>query len=163
VIVDAQIHVWEEDRPGRPWDPYWGKALHYMLDCGPAVTIDRAIAEMDAVGVAAAIVVSFPLYADVKYALEASARYPERLRTVTHINLDAEHPELEAERLAARLEVVAVRVAFAVAPHGFKRLDQGEFQPVFEAAHRQGVPVMLAISGSTKPSRSPGTRTSASR
>lgn len=145
-IVDAQIHVWEEDRPERPWDPDWGETLHWMLE-GEAVTAERAIAAMDAVGVDAAVVVAFPLYPDVDLAVEATTRHPDRFRTVTHIDLDGDDPVAELNRYADLPVVVAMRVAFAVARDGFERLGQGAFQPVFAAAQRRGLPVMLAISG----------------
>lgn len=146
-VVDAQIHVWDDDTSERPWDPHWGRALGWMLDHGQAMTIDRAVAAMDAVGVTGAIVVSFPLYPDVEYAVEASTRHPDRFRTVTHVDLDHPHPEEEVERLSQRPEVVAVRFAFAVAEDGYARLARGEFAPAFSGAERCGVPVMLAVSG----------------
>lgn len=59
-LVDGQIHVWEDDRPERPWDPKWKETLHWMLGFR-AVTADTAVAAMDVVGVGvvAAVVVSF--------------------------------------------------------------------------------------------------------
>jgi L-fuconolactonase len=146
-VVDAQIHVWEEDRPDRPWDPPWAERLKWMLDGAQAPTIDRAIAAMDAVGVSGAVVTAFQLYPDAEYALEATARHPDRFRTVAYLDPTAEHPEVPVERYAELPGVVALRLAPGVAPGGFDRLRDGGYQPVFDAAGRHGLPVMLAVSG----------------
>ena len=80
LTIDAQVHAYERNHPGRPWAAF----LH-----GPAqVTGDDMVAAMDAVGVDAAIIVStFNLYRyDASYALEVYARYPERFRVVKPID-----------------------------------------------------------------------------
>ena len=69
LTIDAQVHAYERDRPGRPWLA----ALH-----GPAeVTGDQMVAAMDAVGVDGAILVSpFTMYGyDASYAREVHARH----------------------------------------------------------------------------------------
>jgi predicted TIM-barrel fold metal-dependent hydrolase len=55
IKIDAQVHAYERNHPGRPW----AATLH-----GPsAVTGDDMVAAMDAVGVDAAILVSvFTMY-----------------------------------------------------------------------------------------------------
>ena len=50
VIIDAQVHAYERDHPGRPWAG---------VLTGPAeVTGDDMVAAMDAVGVDGAVLVS---------------------------------------------------------------------------------------------------------
>ena len=64
IKIDAQVHAYERNHPGRPW----AATLH-----GPAaVTGDDMVAAMDAVGVDAAILGSvFTMYQfDPSYALE---------------------------------------------------------------------------------------------
>ena len=55
VIIDAQVHAYERDHPGRPWAG---------VLTGPAeVTGDAMVAAMDAVGVDGAVLVSpFTMY-----------------------------------------------------------------------------------------------------
>ena len=63
-ILDAQVHAYERNHPGRPWVG----TLH-----GPAeVTGDQMVAAMDAVGVDGAVLVSpFSMYRyDASYAKE---------------------------------------------------------------------------------------------
>src|SRR5436189_395694 len=62
--IDAQVHAYERNHPGRPW----AGVLH-----GPAeVTGEQMVAAMDAVGVDGAVLVSpFTMYGyDASYALE---------------------------------------------------------------------------------------------
>src|ERR1700731_1914076 len=69
-IIDAQVHAYERDHPGRP-----GAA---KLHGEPEVTGDEMIKAMDAVGVDAAVLVSpFTMYRyDASYALQVHAAHP---------------------------------------------------------------------------------------
>jgi L-fuconolactonase len=64
LIIDAQVHAYERNHPGRPW--------HAVLTGPREVTGDQMVAAMDAVGVDSAILVSpFTIYRyDASYALE---------------------------------------------------------------------------------------------
>jgi L-fuconolactonase len=78
--LDAQVHAYERDHPGRPW-----VGTLY----GPAeVTGDQMVAAMDAVGVDGAILVSpFSMYRyDASYALEVYAAHPDRFRLVKPVD-----------------------------------------------------------------------------
>ena len=75
-ILDAQVHAYERNHPGRPW-----VGTLY----GPAeVTGDQMVAAMDGVGVDGAILVSpFSMYRyDASYALKVYAAHPDRFRLV---------------------------------------------------------------------------------
>lgn len=79
-IIDAQVHAYEHDHPGRPW----AAVLH-----GPAsVTGDAMIAAMDAVGVDAAILVSvFTMYRfDSSYAEQVYRAHPTRFRLIKPVD-----------------------------------------------------------------------------
>jgi len=79
-ILDAQVHCYERNHPGRPW-----VGTLY----GPAeVTGDQMVAAMDAVGVDGAILVSpFSMYRyDASYALEVYAAHPDRFRLVKPVD-----------------------------------------------------------------------------
>lgn len=82
--IDAQVHAYERNHPGRPW----AGVLH-----GPAeVTGDDMVAAMDAVGVDGAILVSpFTMYRyDASYALDVRAKHPGRFALVKPV--DPSHP-----------------------------------------------------------------------
>ena len=78
--LDAQVHAYERNHPGRPW-----VGTLY----GPAeVTGDQMVAAMDAVGVDGAILVSpFSMYRyDASYALEVYRAHPNRFRLVKPVD-----------------------------------------------------------------------------
>jgi predicted TIM-barrel fold metal-dependent hydrolase len=79
-ILDAQVHAYERNHPGRPW-------IGTLY--GPAeVTGDQMAAAMDAVGVDGAILVSpFSMYRyDASYALQVYAAHPTRFRLVKPVD-----------------------------------------------------------------------------
>jgi L-fuconolactonase len=78
--LDAQVHAYERNHPGRPW-------IGTLY--GPAeVTGDQMVAAMDAVRVDGAILVSpFSMYRyDASYALEVYAVHPDRFRLVKPVD-----------------------------------------------------------------------------
>ena len=82
LTIDAQVHAYERDRPGRPWL----EALQ-----GPAeVTGDQMVAAMDRVRVDGAILVSpFTMYGyDASYAVEVQRKHPGRFALVKPVNPD---------------------------------------------------------------------------
>jgi predicted TIM-barrel fold metal-dependent hydrolase len=84
MIIDAQVHVYERDRPERPW----AAVLH-----GPAeVTGADMVAAMAAAGVDAAVLVSpYTMYRfDESYALATHATYPGKFCLVKPV--DPEDP-----------------------------------------------------------------------
>ena len=92
LTIDAQVHAYERNHPGRPW----AGVLH-----GPAeVTGDDMVAAMDAVRVDGAILVSpFTMYRyDASYAIDVRAKHPGRFALVKPV--DPSDPAV-AETIAA--------------------------------------------------------------
>ena len=80
LTIDAQVHAYERNHPGRPW----AGTLR-----GPAeVTGDQMVAAMDAVGVDGAVLVSpFSMYRyDAGYALQVHAAHPGRFGLVKPVD-----------------------------------------------------------------------------
>jgi predicted TIM-barrel fold metal-dependent hydrolase len=78
--IDAQVHAYERNHPGRPWA---GTLV------GPAeMTGDQMVAAMDAVGVDGAVLVSpFSMYRyDPSYVLEVQAKHPDRFCLVKPVD-----------------------------------------------------------------------------
>ena len=78
--LDAQVHAYERNHPGRPW---------VGTLQGPAeVTGDQMVAAMDEVGVDGAVLVSpFSMYRyDASYAREVFAKHPTRFRLVKPVD-----------------------------------------------------------------------------
>ena len=80
LTLDAQVHAYERNHPGRPWMG--------VLQGPPEVTGDQMVAAMDAVGVDGAILVSpFSLYHYVaSYALEVYAQHPDRFGLIKPVD-----------------------------------------------------------------------------
>jgi predicted TIM-barrel fold metal-dependent hydrolase len=80
LTIDAQVHAYERDHPGRPW--------HGVLAGPPEVTGDQMVAHLDAVGVDGAILVSpYTMYHyDASYALGVYERHPGRFALVKPVD-----------------------------------------------------------------------------
>jgi L-fuconolactonase len=80
-IVDAQIHPYERNHPGRPWVE--------ALPGPPEVTGDDLVAAMDEAGVDAAILVSaFAMYRyDASYAVSVRNAHPLRFAVVKPVDI----------------------------------------------------------------------------
>src|SRR3984957_18751628 len=78
--IDAQVHAYERDHPGRPWAN--------VLRGPPQVTGDEMVAAMDAVGVDGALLVSpFAMYRyDASYALAVHAAHPGRFGLIKPVD-----------------------------------------------------------------------------
>src|ERR687898_418982 len=78
--IDAQVHAYERDHPGRPWAA--------VLHGPPEVTGDQMVAAMDAVGVEGALLVSpFTMYRyDASYAIEVRNKYPARFALIKPVD-----------------------------------------------------------------------------
>jgi predicted TIM-barrel fold metal-dependent hydrolase len=102
-IIDSQVHVWGADTPERPWDATFGYAPH-----GPAeYTSDQALGEMDAAGVAAAIIVPPSFEGDRNdLGLAAAHAYSDRFRLHGRFTLTAPNA---AEVIAKAMEDSAIR------------------------------------------------------
>src|SRR5438067_13920209 len=80
LTIDAQVHAYERDHPGRPWA---------AVLTGPAqVTGDDMVAAMDRVGVDGALLVSpFTMYRyDASYAIEVRNKYPSRFALIKPVD-----------------------------------------------------------------------------
>lgn len=137
--IDAQVHAYERNHPGRPWAGF----LH-----GPAeVTGDDMVAAMDEVGVDGALLVSpFSMYRyDASYALDVQAAHPGRFGLIKPV--DPADPAV-ADTIADWASIkgtVAIRimmrddVATDAADPGLNR--------VLAAAARHSLPVNLLCWG----------------
>ena len=139
VTIDAQVHAYQRDHPGRPWAA--------VLTGPPEVTGDDLVAAMDAVGVDGALLVSvFTMYRyDASYALEVHAAHPHRFRLIKPVDpTDAAVVETIAE-WAALDGTVAIRLMLE---RGFSDdPDDPDILRVLDAAARHALPVNLLCRG----------------
>ena len=80
LTIDSQVHAYERNHPGRPWQG--------VLRGPPSVTGDEMVAAMDMVGVDGAILVSpFSMYRyDASYALECRQAHPGKFGLVKPVD-----------------------------------------------------------------------------
>src|ERR1700722_8708604 len=78
--IDAQVHAYERDHPGRPWAG--------VLRGPSEVTGDDMVAAMDAIGVDGALLVSpFTMYQyDACYAIAVYTAHPNRFRLIKPVD-----------------------------------------------------------------------------
>jgi predicted TIM-barrel fold metal-dependent hydrolase len=79
-IIDAQVHCYERNHPGRPWVGH--------LHGPPEVTGDDMVKAMDSVGVGGALLVSpYAMYRfDASYAVEVQKKHPGRFGLIKPVD-----------------------------------------------------------------------------
>jgi len=79
-IIDAQVHCYERNHPGRPW--------HAVLTGPPEVTGPDMVKAMDEVGVDGALLVSvYTMYRwDASYAVAVQKAHPDRFGVIKPVN-----------------------------------------------------------------------------
>ena len=133
--IDAQVHAYERDHPGRPWAG--------VLPGPPEVTGEAMAAAMDAVGVDAAVLISpFALYRyDASYALEVHAAHPGRFALIKPVDPTDPAVEETIAEWAAQEGTVGVRIMLNPGP-GLDPEHPG-IDSVLAAAARASLPVNL--------------------
>ena len=103
-VIDAQVHCYERNHPGRPW--------HAVLAGPPEVTGPDMIKAMDEVGVDGAILVSvYTMYRwDASYAVAVQKAYPGRFGLVKPVNANDPAVEGTIAEWAAMPGTVAIRI-----------------------------------------------------
>lgn len=139
LIIDAQVHPYERNHPGRPWV----NALP-----GPeAVTGEDMIAAMDAAGVDAALLVSaFAFYRyDASYAVSVCSAWPERFRVIKPV--DPRDPDVESviDDWSATEGAVGVRLLLMGGMSD--DAEDSAIDRVVAAANRHSLPVNILCWG----------------
>lgn len=140
LTIDAQLHAYERNHPGRPW--------HAVLAGPPESTGDQTVAVLDASGVDGAILVSaFTMYRyDASYAMDVQKRHPNRFALVKPVDpSDPAVTEIVADWKrtpgAVGVRMLLVRSGLTADP-----ADPG-LNSVLAAAARLSLPVNLHIAG----------------
>ena len=134
-IIDAQVHAFERNHPGRPW-------LGEMHGLASA-SAEEMIAHMDAQDVDASVLVSsFSLYRyDPSYAREVGAAYPDRFALVTPVDAAAANVGEIVDEWAKAKGAVGVRILFPQVPSTDP--DDPGIKRILTAATRNNLAVNL--------------------
>ena len=138
--IDAQVHAYERDHPGRPW--------HGVLAGPDEVTGEQMVAALDANSIDGAILVSaYTMYHyDASYAVAVRNAFPERFALVKPV--DPANPAA-ADVIAdwkATPGAVAIRMLLARSGLAEDAADPG-LNHVLEEAARQDIPINLHVAG----------------
>jgi L-fuconolactonase len=140
LTIDAQVHAYERNHPGRPW----AGVLHGPLE----VTGKDMVAAMDAVGVDGAVLVSpFSMYRyDASYALEVYAAHPGRFGLVKPVDPADPAVANTIADWAAIDGTVGIRIMLNREGVSTDPADPG-LNRVLAAAARHSLPVNLMATG----------------
>lgn len=136
-IVDAQVHVWEADRPDRPWATGMRPPQREV-----PFTADDLVREMDAAGVHGAILVPPSWVGPCNdTVIEAARAHPERFGAFGRFPVDvADRAGLVAGWKAQGM--LGLRLTF-ISDVEKSIMGDARSEDLWSAAERQGVPIML--------------------
>lgn len=142
-ITDAQVHLWEVDRPDRPWPVGQARPPHRTN----GFSAEQMLAEMDAAGVDRAVVVP-PHWVgnDNETALQAAAKYPTRFAVVGRFNPKAPDAHAQLGGWLKQPYMLGIRATFHTKPY-IDWLDDGSLEWYWEACEQLGIPVMALVPG----------------
>ena len=143
MITDSQVHIWETDRPGRPWPQ--PPRNEPQLPNGYSAA--EMLAEMDRAGVDRAVIVP-PTWVGEgnETAIDTVRDHPQRFAIMGRI--DVRRPDLKEAMASWKQQpgMLGVRHTFRTQPfRGW--LENGEYEPFWAAAEEYDVPVMCLVSG----------------
>ncbi len=137
--IDAQVHCYERNHPGRPWTA--------VLAGPPEVTAEDMIKAMDSVGVDGALLVSvYTMYRwDESYAVGVQKAHPGRFGVIKPVNANDPKVEGTIADWAAMDGTVAIRIMFT--PEISTDAADPGINRVLAAAAKHDLPVNLMARG----------------
>jgi L-fuconolactonase len=137
-IVDAQIHP---PIPLSPWTPNIPEDLRLVA------ALEMSVVAMESVGVDAAVVYSSRQFCDL-----AASRYPSMFVGVLDLHSPSElvdGPDSFVAKVAEQVNLVGLRLlpGFPYSGENLVLLTEGRWEPLFVAAEKQEIPVVLFIPG----------------
>lgn len=147
LITDAQIHVWEVDRPDRPW-PKEAERTPPQLPNG--FSAEEALAQMDAAGVDRVVIVPPSWIGENNAtALEAAARYPVRFAVMGRFDPRPPDARVQLERWLDQPHMLGIRMTFHTPPFA-GMLDDGSLDWFWAACERLAIPLMVYVPGAAE-------------
>ena len=143
LVTDAQIHLWELDRPDRPWPTDVRSTPHRPH----AFTDEHMLPEMDQAGVDRAVIVP-PSWVGENNAtaLEMAAKHPTRFAVMGRFDTQAPDARARLEGWLSQPHMLGIRITFN-APRFVSALEAGGFDWFWAACEELGIPLMALFSG----------------
>ncbi len=134
MLLDMQVHLWEADRPDRPWRPDRSPSLPEPF--GP----DQLLPLMEDAGVDRVVIVPPAIMgARNDFALECAARWPDRFAVMGLLDAGAPNIEEQVARWLDQPGMVGVRVHFRDTEQD--AWPDERLEPFWAAAERHALPV----------------------
>lgn len=144
LISDAQVHLWEADRPDRPWP----KEIYVEPHREPLLGAEM-IAAMDAAGVDRAVVVPPSWIGENNAtALEQAALYPDRFAVMGRFDPHAPNAREALQNWRDQPHMLGIRMTFHREVWA-RWLDDGSLDWFWAEAERQNLPLMILVPGLT--------------
>lgn len=142
LTTDAQVHIWEVDRPDRPWP----NRPSGPLQKPNGYSAEEMLAEMEVAGVDRALLVP-PTYVGEgnETALEVHQRYPTRFAIMGRF--DIKRPDMREALTGWKDQPGMLGIRHTFFGQFREWLDAGEYEPFWTAAEESGVPVMCLTHG----------------
>ncbi len=143
MIVDLQVHLWEADRPDRPWRPDRAPSLPEPF--GP----ERMLALMDEAGVDRVVIVPPAILGTSNaFALECAKRWPDRFAVMGLLEAGAPDVAEVVRRWREQPGMLGVRVHFRDTEQD--AWPDERLEPFWAAAERHSLPVAGFFPGRLK-------------
>jgi predicted TIM-barrel fold metal-dependent hydrolase len=141
LVTDAQVHIWEVDRPDRPWPT--DKRNEPQLPNG--WNAEQMLEAMDATGVDRAVIVP-PTWAGDHNdtALEAVAAHPGRFAIMGRFVPTTEDAPARLETWLSQPGMLGIRMTFHLTQY-VPWLDDGTLDWLWPACERLGIPLMMLV------------------
>src|SRR5262249_22607603 len=146
MITDAQIHLWEVDRPERPW-PQPPRERGNQVTARPGGwSAEQMLAEMDATGGDRAAVIIPTWVGEMNQTgLDAAAKYPGRFGIMGRMDVEAPDRHEQLAGWLKRPGMLGIRMTFRINLYN-DWLDDPEFlAPYWGDCERFGIPVMILV------------------
>jgi predicted TIM-barrel fold metal-dependent hydrolase len=143
LITDAQVHLWEPDRPDRPWPGKPQRPPHRPN----GFSAEEMLAQMDAAGVDRAVIVPPTWIGENNLtALEYANKYPARFAVVGRFNVRAPDARAQLGSWLKQPHMLGLRMSFHVKPF-VDWLEDGSLDRFWPRCERLGIPVMALVPG----------------
>jgi predicted TIM-barrel fold metal-dependent hydrolase len=143
LVSDVQVHLWEAERPDKPWPKPQARPPHRPNGFG----VDEMRAEMAAAGVDRAVIVPPTWCGDSNaFALDIAARYPKQFAVVGRFNPMAADAAAQLAGWLKQKHMLGVRMSFHVKPYS-DWLDDGSLDWFWARCEQLGIPVMALVPG----------------
>jgi predicted TIM-barrel fold metal-dependent hydrolase len=143
-IVDSQVHIWEKETSDKPWPKHLAPDMHAAT---PSFSAEALLQEMDAAGVARAVLIP-PAHAGNRNdtSLAASFAYPDRFCVMGRLELDVRDNRRLVDSWMDTPGMRGMRLNVRT-PQGREWLRKGELDWFWPAAERNGIPLMVHATG----------------